>query len=247
MELQLGTELLAFTVEMDGMASADVVLDRLHETTTKYCQIGVLGAGLFPLRPTGDVERGKTVFVHKSLPKEWWDEYVELSRTSPPTGLMLARSSLAPFTMTEMIRMFEPVGIDRWPCELALKYGIRDVLTCPVGGRWVVAYWSRQVMSQILSAKVRAMLFMAATFAAIRLQQLAPPSIKRIGRGVTLTPRELAVLRSLSQGRRVKETAERLGLGEETVRSHIKKAQDKLEARDRTHAVAQALRRQLIA
>jgi LuxR family quorum sensing-dependent transcriptional regulator len=208
----------------------------------------VLGAGLFPLRP-GDisgVQRGKTVFIHKSISKEWWDEYLELARASPPTGLMMARSTLAPFTMTEMIRMFDLVGIDRWPYELALKYGIRDVLTCPVGGRWVVAYWSRQVMTPALSAKTRAMLFMGATFAAIRLQQLAPPSIKRIGRGVTVTPRELAVLRSLSQGHRIKETAERLGLGEETVRSHVKKAQAKLDARDRTHAVAQALRRRLI-
>jgi hypothetical protein len=43
--------------------------------------------------------------------------------------------------------MFEPVGIDRWAYELALKYGMRDGFICPVGGRWAVAFWSRKVLS----------------------------------------------------------------------------------------------------
>jgi DNA-binding CsgD family transcriptional regulator len=42
----------------------------------------------------------------------------------------------------------------------------------------------------------------------------------------------------------VQETAEGLGLGAETLRSHLKKAQEKLEARDGTHAVAEAMRQQ---
>jgi LuxR family quorum sensing-dependent transcriptional regulator len=37
-----------------------------------------------------------------------------------------------------------------------------------------------------------------------------------------------------------------LGLGEETVRSHIKKAQTKLGARNSMHAVSQAMRLRLI-
>jgi LuxR family quorum sensing-dependent transcriptional regulator len=40
--------------------------------------------------------------------------------------------------------------------------------------------------------------------------------------------------------------ARALGLGEETIRSHLKKAQTKLGARSRTHAVAEALRQNLI-
>jgi LuxR family quorum sensing-dependent transcriptional regulator len=35
-------------------------------------------------------------------------------------------------------------------------------------------------------------------------------------------------------------------LGEETVRSHLKKAQTKLGVKDRTHAVAEAMRQHLI-
>ena len=40
--------------------------------------------------------------------------------------------TLAPYTWTESRRMLEPLGIDRWPYELALKYGMRDGLMCPV-------------------------------------------------------------------------------------------------------------------
>ena len=49
--------------------------------------------------------------------------------------------------------MLEPLGIDRWPYELALKYGMRDGLMCPVGGRWVVGYWSRSVLSKTLAPR----------------------------------------------------------------------------------------------
>ena len=95
----------------------------------------------------------------------------------------MARLALAPFTMTETMRMLEPVGLDRWPQELALKYGIRDTLTCPVGGRWVVVYWSKNVLSERLSQKARALLLMGATFAAIRLQRIIGPYTERLGKG----------------------------------------------------------------
>jgi LuxR family quorum sensing-dependent transcriptional regulator len=87
---------------------------------------------------------------------------------------------------------------------------------------------------------------MGATFSAIRLQKLLGSQACRIGKGTALTPRELAVLRLLSVGRQISETAKLLELGEETVRTHLKKAQAKLGVHDRTHVVAQAIRRRLI-
>ena len=62
-----------------------------------------------------------------------------------------------------------------------------------------------------------------------------------------LTQRELAVLRIASDGKTAKEIASALGLRMETVRSHFKKARTKLGARNRTHAVAVAMRQLLIA
>ena len=244
----LAADLLRYTDDVELLNSPEAVLDGLHDVTMPACKIGVLGSLLLPLR-WGDLtalERGKTVFLHKSAPKGWWEEQAEHMQRSPGPGEMLARLSLAPFTMSEMMRRLEPLGADRWPYELALKYGMRDRLSCPVGGRWLIVYWSRSVMSR-LTQEDRALLFLGATFAAIRLQKLIGPNVKRLGKGVALTPRELAVLRLLASGKRLRDIASYLGLGEETVRSHLKKAQSKLGVSDRTHAVAQALRLHLIA
>src|SRR5262245_23351798 len=244
----LGAEMLRYATKVDEIDSPDKVLDELHKVSSASCGMNVLVAALFPIQ-WGDwsgVEKGKTIFLHESAPKGWWEEWLELSRAHPGPGLSLARLSLAPFTQSEIMRLLEPLGTDRWPLELALKYGMRDGLTCPVGGRWVITFWSRHVLSQRLSEEARAILFMGASFAVIQLQRLVGPQVSRIGKREVLTPRELAVLRLLADGNRVADVASHLQLGEETVRSHLKKAQAKLGARNSTHAVTQAIRRRLI-
>lgn len=61
-----------------------------------------------------------------------------------------------------------------------------------------------------------------------------------------LSIRELDVLRHLAQGLSNKQIAVRLQVGVETVKTHISSILQKLEASDRTEAVAVALRRGLI-
>ena len=80
----------------------------------------------------------------------------------------------------------------------------------------------------------------------LRLEQLLGPDVDRLPTRPQLTPQELAVLRLTSMGGQTAEIAQELGIGEETIRSHLKKAQTKLEARNRTHAACEALRRQLV-
>jgi DNA-binding NarL/FixJ family response regulator len=59
----------------------------------------------------------------------------------------------------------------------------------------------------------------------------------------TLTPRETDVLRLIAAGNANKEIGSRLGLAEETVKSHVKSIIAKLGANGRTHAVTIALKR----
>jgi DNA-binding NarL/FixJ family response regulator len=61
-----------------------------------------------------------------------------------------------------------------------------------------------------------------------------------------LTQRERDVLRLLADGLSNEEIGKRLYISAETVRTHIRKAMDKLDADTRTQAVARALRDQLI-
>jgi LuxR family quorum sensing-dependent transcriptional regulator len=189
---------------------------------------------------------GKSVFLHKDIPEGWWDEYVAVARGRFRPVLFMAKASLATYTWTDVSRLLEPIGVDRWFFDLALKYGMRDGLTCPIGGRWVVAFWSRRLLDNVLTEWDRILLHSASNLAALRLEQLAGSDAERIGSRTRLTSRELAALRLASTGAQTQEIARSLGLGEETIRSHLKKAQGKLGARNRTHATCQAIREGLI-
>jgi two-component system, NarL family, response regulator len=58
-----------------------------------------------------------------------------------------------------------------------------------------------------------------------------------------LTDRELQVLKSVAAGNSNKIVADRLGITEETVKTHMRSVLSKLSANDRTHAVTIALKR----
>lgn len=74
------------------------------------------------------------------------------------------------------------------------------------------------------------------------------PALQRDGApSGKLTERELDVLRLLAEGLQHEEIGRRLGISSETVRTHLRKASDRLGATTRTQAVATALRLGLIA
>src|SRR5271170_3606692 len=61
-----------------------------------------------------------------------------------------------------------------------------------------------------------------------------------------LTTREVEVLRRVAEGNRNRDIAELLFISEETVKVHIKHIMDKLGAKDRTQAIAIAVRRGIV-
>lgn len=61
-----------------------------------------------------------------------------------------------------------------------------------------------------------------------------------------LTPREVDVLRFIAKGNANKAIAAQLSLTEETIKSHIRNILSKLQANDRTHAIAIAVKRGII-
>lgn len=237
-----------FTEHVSRAKRPDEILDALDDFASKLLPVNVLGVGRMPQRTSDwrSIQLGRDVFLHSSTPVEWWNEYAAKAARGYDPGIMMAKSSLVAYTWTETMQMLEPIGIDRWPYELARKYGIRDALTCCVGQRWLVAYWSRQVLGNVLTHPLRMLLIAAAGFAALRLEQVIGEDPRRVGNRLPITARELAVLRLVSLGMASNEIAKELGIGEETVRSHLKKAQAKLGVRNRAHAAAEAVRQQLI-
>jgi two-component system NarL family response regulator len=78
---------------------------------------------------------------------------------------------------------------------------------------------------------------------------LAPAAAAKLAEGVTrvqLTPRELATLRLLADGKSNKEIANSLGIAERTVKTHLGHMFEKLGVTSRTEAVKVATRRGLV-
>ena len=77
------------------------------------------------------------------------------------------------------------------------------------------------------------------------LRRMAPLAADSLG-PERLTDREVAVLETLAEGLTTRQIAERLILGEETVKSHLARIYQKLGVNDRVQAVALAIRRGLV-
>jgi DNA-binding NarL/FixJ family response regulator len=77
-------------------------------------------------------------------------------------------------------------------------------------------------------------------------QQLSPQvacSLAHTFQKDTLSKREVQVLRVVADGNSNQRAADYLGLSEDTIKAHMKTILQKLDARDRTHAVMIAMRR----
>jgi DNA-binding NarL/FixJ family response regulator len=81
--------------------------------------------------------------------------------------------------------------------------------------------------------------------AAAEAEQFVDPAARKAN-GQGLTRRQREILQLYADGLSTEDVAAKLGLSTETVRSHTKGLLSRLQARDRAHAVAIALRNSLI-
>jgi DNA-binding NarL/FixJ family response regulator len=82
--------------------------------------------------------------------------------------------------------------------------------------------------------------------AAVAQERFVDPAVPPKGSRGKLTKRQREILQLLADGESTTVAARELGLSEETVKTHIKTALARLGARNRTHAVAIALRECLV-
>lgn len=82
--------------------------------------------------------------------------------------------------------------------------------------------------------------------AAASAERFVDPAARPGVPSVALTRRQREILQLFADGHSTADVARRLGLSGETVRTHTKAVLARLEARDRAHAVAIALRNSLI-
>jgi DNA-binding NarL/FixJ family response regulator len=82
--------------------------------------------------------------------------------------------------------------------------------------------------------------------AALTQERFVDPDVPPRGSRGKLTKRQREILQLLANGESTTVAARELDLSEETIKTHTKNALARLEARNRTHAVAIALRESLI-
>ena len=82
--------------------------------------------------------------------------------------------------------------------------------------------------------------------AAVEQESFVDPAVPPKGSRGKLTRRQRQILQLLANGEPTTVAARELDLGEETVKTHMKNALARLGARNRTHAVAIAVRERLI-
>jgi DNA-binding NarL/FixJ family response regulator len=85
-----------------------------------------------------------------------------------------------------------------------------------------------------------------AAWAAFEQERFVDPAVPPRGSRGKLTRRQREILQLLADGGSTSAAARDLGLSEETIKTHTKNALGRLSARNRTHAVAIALRECLI-
>jgi DNA-binding NarL/FixJ family response regulator len=88
--------------------------------------------------------------------------------------------------------------------------------------------------------------FRRAAEAALAQEHFVDPAVPPKGSRGKLTHRQREILQLLANGESTTVAARELGLSEETVKTHTRNALARLGARNRTHAVAIALRESLI-
>ena len=111
MPSKLAADLLKFTESVHQLDTPETVLRALDAITWPDCRVHVLGAALLPLNfgASDSLVSGKTVFLHESVPKGWWEDRTQLATGSPSPSDVAARLALAPFTLSELMKSLEPV------------------------------------------------------------------------------------------------------------------------------------------
>jgi DNA-binding NarL/FixJ family response regulator len=100
--------------------------------------------------------------------------------------------------------------------------------------------------SSYVARTAAADLLMRAVRAALAQESFVDPAVPPPGSRGKLTRRQREILQLLANGESTTVAARKLGLSEETVKTHTKNALARLGARNRTHAVAIALREALV-
>ncbi|HEX2097361.1 MAG TPA: response regulator transcription factor [Solirubrobacterales bacterium] len=176
--------------------------------------------------------------VHETERRE---EAVELIRDVGSIDVAIVDMRRAPAGAVETLRGIEAIQLLRQAAP-----GLGIVAHGERAERYMVTAALQAGASAYLSRTAAAEALLDAVRAALAHERFIDPAIPARGSRGKLTRRQRQILQLLADGHSTVFAARELDVSEETVKTHLKKALSRLEAKNRTHAVSIALRESLI-
>nr|WP_279306648.1 LuxR family transcriptional regulator [Microvirga solisilvae] len=223
---------------MDQLSSVQEIIDAMEQSFANFGFETFIITGL----PHPD-QRIESLVLLKKWPIDWYLRYTNKGYDRYDPVISLCRQSVQPFEWAEV--NYDPesnpkaLTIMREATEFGMKYGY----CLPIHGlNGYEACLSMSGSHLDLSPRTKPAIHLMAMYAFERVRTvLQPPSHSN-----PLTAREQETLIWAALGKSAADTGEIMGVTERTITAHITSACQKLNAANKTHAVARALQHRLI-
>ena len=239
-----------FVNRVERLQTPTAVLDALYDISHRHCGLTPLGAWYLPREFKGQEltwHLGKTVFVHRSTPKDFVERYIALNRQNGFSFMSAkARRSSVPFTFAQAEKEAKSQrSPSQWVFAFMRGQGFNDGLCCAFR-RWVCLFVSRQLLA--LSPGDRACLSVAGQFAVGRIEDIImkPRKGGRKKPNGILTPRECEVLQQIAIIGDHTSVAKALNISIDSVDVHLRNARRKLKVKSTGQALLTAFKNRWI-
>jgi LuxR family transcriptional regulator, quorum-sensing system regulator BjaR1 len=235
--LEFGREAFDFVEALDRLQTPEDVVDRLAAAVTPFGIEKFILSGL-------PEEQLETAVLGHHWPEDYFELYTRENYVRFSPVVRRCRASAVPFAwhLDEFANEADPRALQ--VMHVGASYGIRSGFVVPV--HTIKGYDAGVSMAgEQVAVPRRAVpgLHLMALYAFERLRALrGTPPFTSACRKRALTPREREVLGWIAQGKTAWEVGEILDIAKRTVDEHVQTAGRKLGARNRTHAIALALR-----
>lgn len=233
-------EAFEFIERLDELASVQDVIEDMANAFALFGFENFVITGL----PNAK-ERFEHLVLLKKWPLGWFDIYNEENYIHVDPVIRLCRNTVQPFEWTEapFDRQTETRAAE--VMDRATDFRMKNGFCLPIHGiNGYEACFSMSGVNLDLSSRTKPALHLMSMYAFERARQLLNPAPQLDSN--LLTSRERETLTWAAAGKSAADTGKILGITERTVTAHIVNACQKLDATNKTQAVARALQYKLI-
>ncbi|MBB4038966.1 LuxR family quorum sensing-dependent transcriptional regulator [Microvirga flocculans] len=231
-------EAFEFIEDLDRLTTPQDIIDAMERSFARFGFENFIMTGL----PHPD-QRIESLVLLKKWPIDWYRRYTHNGYDRHDPIIRLCRQTVQPFEWSEARYDPEtnPKGAEIM--REAEEFGMRQGYCLPIHGlNGFEACLSMSGSALELTPQTKPALHLMTMYAFERARLILAPS----PRPNPLTAREQESLRWAALGKSAADTGEILGVTERTITAHISSACIKLNAANKTHAVARALHHRLI-